>query len=152
MRAHNLWRDGSGWKLKEIELYVPQSIRLDLTAIVLDRVTRAGDRLSWGEASNGEFTVRSAYDLLMRIDTPRQNMERFYKQVWQVVAPERVRVFLWLVGQQVIMTNVERVRRHIGNSSICQVCREAEEDIMHVLRDCPAMEGIWRRIVPVCRR
>lgn len=66
--------------------------------------------------------------------------------------PERVRVFIWLVSHQVIMTNVERVRRHVGDNAICQVCNGAEESILHVLRDCPAMSGIWLRLVPPRRR
>ncbi|KAL9293337.1 putative ribonuclease H domain, reverse transcriptase zinc-binding domain-containing protein [Arabidopsis thaliana] len=79
-------------------------------------------------------------------------MEKFFKRVWRVVAPERVRVFLWLVTHQVIMMDMERKRRHMGENSVCQVCNGAEESIMHVLRDCPAMEGIWLRLVPLRER
>ncbi|AEE77847.1 putative protein [Arabidopsis thaliana] len=42
-----------------------------------------------------------------------------------------------LVSHQVIMTNVERFRRHIRESEICQVCKAASETIIHLLRDCP---------------
>ncbi|KAG7537137.1 Zinc finger CCHC-type superfamily [Arabidopsis suecica] len=42
----------------------------------------------------------------------------------------------------------KRVRRHLSESGICQVCNGGEESIIHVLRDCPAMVGIWRRLVP----
>lgn len=45
------------------------------------------------------------------------------------------------------MTNQERFRRHIGDTEICQVCKSGVESIIHVLRDCPAIEGIWRRVV-----
>lgn len=82
LRAHELWQDGVGWRLTEIEPYVSVDTRLDLAAVVLDTVTGARDRLSWGEVSNGEFTVTSAYNLLTRVDSPRQNMESFYKKVW----------------------------------------------------------------------
>jgi len=35
------------------------------------------------------------------------------------------------------MTNVERFRRHIRESEICQVCKAASETIIHLLRDWP---------------
>ncbi|CAA7054619.1 unnamed protein product [Microthlaspi erraticum] len=46
------------------------------------------------------------------------------------------------------MTNQERFCRHIGETEVCQVCRGGVESTLHVLRDCPAMAGIWMRIVP----
>ncbi|CAA7036500.1 unnamed protein product [Microthlaspi erraticum] len=79
-------------------------------------------------------------------------MEAFFDRIWTVVVPERVRLFLWLVAHQVIMTNVERKRRHIGDSDVCVVCKGDFETIIHTLRDCPAMAGIWERIVPQRKR
>ncbi|KAG7533397.1 Ribonuclease H domain [Arabidopsis thaliana x Arabidopsis arenosa] len=40
----------------------------------------------------------------------------------------------------------------MGESDVCQVCRGAVETTIHVLRDCPAMSGIWLRVVPQYRR
>ena len=50
------------------------------------------------------------------------------------------------------MKNEERFRRHIGVSNVCRVCRKGVESIIHVLRDCPAMQGIWDRIIPRVKR
>ena len=117
-----------------------------------DHVTGAKDRVAWKGTNNGSFSVKSAYRLLTSVVSPRQNMERFYQRIWTVVAPERVRCFLWLAGQQVIMTNCERYRRHLGATNTCEVCKGAPETVLHVLRDCPAMEGIWNRVVPMGKR
>ncbi|KAL9813290.1 putative ribonuclease H domain-containing protein [Arabidopsis thaliana] len=46
------------------------------------------------------------------------------------------------------MTNTERQRRHLCDTTICQICKSGDETILHILRDCPAMIGIWNRIVP----
>lgn len=117
--------------------------------MVVDNVTGAKDHLSWGESLNGNFTVRSAYSLLTREGNLRPNMEKFWNRVWSIMVLERVKVFLWLVGNQAIMSNAERHRWHLCESSICQVCKSGEETIMHILRDCPAMSGIWQRLVPI---
>ncbi|KAG7533030.1 Ribonuclease H-like superfamily [Arabidopsis thaliana x Arabidopsis arenosa] len=148
VRVSDLWRNGTGWVLPEIMPYVSANTRLKLAAVVLDNVTGAKDRLSWGESLDGEFSVKSAYALLTRDTSPRQNVEKLFKSIWGVVAPERVKVFMWLVANQVIMTNAERFRRHLCATDLCQVCRSGEETILHVLRDCPAMAGIWSRITP----
>ncbi|KAK9034202.1 hypothetical protein V6N11_050376 [Hibiscus sabdariffa] len=46
------------------------------------------------------------------------------------------------------MTNVERCRRHFGQSSLCPVCNEADESILHVLQDCCVASAIWQCLVP----
>lgn len=68
------------------------------------------------------------------------------------MAPERVKVFVWLGVHQVVMTNMERQRRHLSDTGLCQVCKSGEETILNIFRDCPAMLGIWTRIVPHRKR
>ncbi|KAG7591719.1 Ribonuclease H-like superfamily [Arabidopsis thaliana x Arabidopsis arenosa] len=120
LRVCDLWRNGRGWRLENILPHVPAEIRLRLTAVVIDNITGAKDRISWGENMDGNFTVKSAYDFLMRDSTPRQDQSRLFDRVWKMVAPERVKVFFWLGVNQVIMTNMERHRRHLSDTGICQ--------------------------------
>ena len=118
-KTRDLWQHGIGWILQQIELYTSLQNRLRLASLVIDDVTGARDRMSWGEAKGGLFSVKSAYAFLTKYEVPRPNMEDLYSRVWRVMAPERVRVFLWLVTHQVIMTNMERKRRHISENGIC---------------------------------
>ncbi|KAG7579838.1 Ribonuclease H domain [Arabidopsis thaliana x Arabidopsis arenosa] len=151
-RARSYWSNGRGWDLSRLSVYLPENVRMMLTAVVVDTVTGARDRLSWGENADGKFTVKSAYSRLTREDIPNQNVSALFGRVWRAEIPERVRLFFWLVVHQVVMTNVERNKRHLCDTSICQVCKGGEETILHVLRDCPAMEGIWIRLVPLRRQ
>lgn len=152
VKARDLWRNGSGWDWEKIIPYISENRRLELSAVVLDTVTGAKDRLSWAATTNGKFIVKSAYELITRDEYPGQHMDMFYERLWKVIAPERVQVFLWLVGKQVVMTNEERFRRHLCDTKICQICKNGVESIIHVLRDCPAMAGIWIRIIPLRRK
>ncbi|CAA7032614.1 unnamed protein product [Microthlaspi erraticum] len=152
LRVCDYWRYGSGWLVDQIIPFVTTETALMLRALVVDDVTGSKDRLSWGQSSDGQFSVSSAYSFLTNDTTPRQNLGALFRRVWSVVAPERVRVFLWLSVHQVLMTNVERQRRHLSESGMCQVCKGANETIIHILRDCPAMEGVWLRLVPVRKR
>ena len=150
--VRSLWKDDSGWDISRISPYVSESRCLELRAIVSDHVTGARDRISWNESQNGQFSVSSAYNMLSWDDSPRPNMEKFFNRIWRVKVPERVRAFFWLVVNQGIMTDAERYRRHIGESEICQICKGGVETTLHILRDCPAMSGIWTRIVPQRKR
>ncbi|CAA7019711.1 unnamed protein product [Microthlaspi erraticum] len=148
LTARDLWSQETGWRFDCIAPYVSETTCLELRAIILDCVTGVKDRLSWSGNADGQFSVRSAFTLLTSDTTPRPDMEAFFKRVWRVKVPERVRVFLWLVSHQVIMTNVERKRRHLCDSDVCSVCKGGFETILHVLRDCPSILGIWNRVVP----
>lgn len=57
----------------------------------------AKDRIAWNGSEDGKFTVSSEYKLLTYDESEGQNMAGFFNRVWRVVAPERVKVFLWLV-------------------------------------------------------
>ena len=59
-RACDLWQNGTGWLLQVIESYMSIHDRLRLAAIVIDEVTGARDRMSWGESKDGLFSVKSA--------------------------------------------------------------------------------------------
>ncbi|CAA7022190.1 unnamed protein product [Microthlaspi erraticum] len=147
-RVCDYWQNGTGWAIEQIEQLVPEMVTLSLRALVIGNVTGSRDRLSWGGSSDGKFSVCSAYSLLQKDDTPRHDLSALFSRIWRVTAPERVRSFLWLGAHQVLMTNVERHRRHLTNSGMCQVCRGGDETIIHILRDCPAMAGVWLRLVP----
>lgn len=81
LKARDLWVDGRGWDLDKKGPYVSENKRLELAPIVLDSVTGAKDRLSWGEMPDDKFMVKSAYAMLTRDGTPKQDMETFYRQV-----------------------------------------------------------------------
>ncbi|CAA7060940.1 unnamed protein product [Microthlaspi erraticum] len=152
LRLCDYWQNGAGWLMLQIEPYLPAALTLNLWALVIDTVTRAKNRISWSQSLDGQFSVSSAFSFLTRDKTPRHDLEGLFKRVWRAVIPERVRVFLWLGVNQVIMTNVERRRRHLSDSGMCQVCKGGDETIIHILRDCPAMEGVLLRLVPIRKR
>lgn len=118
--ARDLWQDGIGWRWDKITPFLSDDKRLEVLSVVLDTITGVQDCLFWRLTTNGEFTVRSAYELLTKNENPRQDMKTFFKRV---SAPERVRFFLWLAGNQCVMTNAERKRRHLSDSDLCLVCK-----------------------------
>lgn len=92
--ARDLWNDDRGWDFAHIGPFITDETKLKLLAVVLDSLTGAKDRLSWGECSDGAYTVSSAYSLLMRDTRPRPYMGHFFERIWKLVVLERVRLFL----------------------------------------------------------
>ncbi|CAN1789669.1 Putative ribonuclease H protein At1g65750 [Linum perenne] len=82
--------------------------------------------------------------MLHNQDSYREN--GLFSKIWKWDGPYRIKLFLWLALHERLMTNVERVRRHLVDSSICPRCGARAETVCHVLRDCPIAIGVWREL------
>jgi hypothetical protein len=81
------------------------------------------------------FSVRSAYNMLIATRDRREawldhrpsssNESRVQKEwgsLWRTRVPSKVKVFLWRLAKHSIPTNEERHRRHMADTSSCQLC------------------------------
>ncbi|RYR16350.1 hypothetical protein Ahy_B04g073348 [Arachis hypogaea] len=91
------------------------------------------------------LNVKTAYQSLM---SNQDSPNKMFKLVWCWQGPERIRTFLWLVVHNVILTNLERKRRHLTTDDTCPRCRNQDESTIHVLRDCFYAKSIWRLLNP----
>ena len=57
-------------------------------------------------------------------------------------------MFLWLVGNNHLMTNNERMRHGFSSCNAYQWCPGVVEDIDHVLRGCRFASQVWQEILP----
>ncbi|KAG8499648.1 hypothetical protein CXB51_006070 [Gossypium anomalum] len=137
--------DGS-WNLDLFRIWVPEEVISRITSIPPSHPDAGPDRVGWARSASGSFSVRSAYWALKE-DT-WNSQEEHWKISWKYQGPQRVRVFLWLAFQQRLLTNSERTRRGISHSSSCTVCGNDLEDLVHVLRDCPNANDVWKIVVP----
>lgn len=72
-----------------------------------------------------------------------------WKGLWIMFLPPKLKVFLWLVFQGKILTNEQRVRRHLAVESSCSVCGWHSENIIHIVRDCGRAKEVWLTILPL---
>ncbi|KAK8550128.1 hypothetical protein V6N12_038858 [Hibiscus sabdariffa] len=103
------------------------------------------DVLGWRWDAKREFRVSSAYSVLMQDGARIRNSK--WTRIWSLKVPQRVKVFLWITAHQRLLTNVERVRRHIASSDMCGLCLSEPEDIDHVLRRCEKAKDLWRNVL-----
>ncbi|KAK9047572.1 hypothetical protein V6N11_053411 [Hibiscus sabdariffa] len=132
------------WDFDHFEWLLPLDLRL---RIAVTRPPEHGliDRVLWTRTENGRFQVRSAYELRKGVQLG------LVEPVWDAINRFRglpkVQTFLWLVSHYWLLTNAERVRRHMTNDSSCALCGFPFEDIDHVLRHCPVATSIWSQFV-----
>ena len=54
-----------------------------------------------------------------------------------------MKMFLWLVLHEAVMTNANRVRRGFTSEAHCAACPDTVEDISHVLFSCRMAQEVW---------
>ncbi|CAN1784065.1 Putative ribonuclease H protein At1g65750 [Linum perenne] len=103
---------------------------------------RGEDQWVWGVDSKGQFTIKSAYNLLRS----NQSSSDRLSSVWLWRGPNKLRFFLWLAFQDKLLTNAQRLRRNLSSDASCSLCLNPNEDVLHIIRDCPAAREVWSLI------
>ncbi|KAE8653749.1 hypothetical protein F3Y22_tig00117056pilonHSYRG00114 [Hibiscus syriacus] len=103
------------------------------------------DRCSWFHGKNGEFSVKSAYNLITKELWNPTDVK--WIKLWHLPIPERIKHFLWISYRDRLLTNVNRCARNLTDDPLCQICRSANETLLHVLRDCKQTASLWQLII-----
>ncbi|KAK9031098.1 hypothetical protein V6N11_032490 [Hibiscus sabdariffa] len=125
---------------------LPKQVLKRITALPPPNPALGTDTLGWRWEENKRFSTRSAY----RVLCPRvlENPHSSWRIIWALQVLQRIRVFMWLVMREVLLTNVERTRRHLSPSGICRLCNREDEDVLHVLRGCQRPRSVWLSLLP----
>ncbi|TVU43075.1 hypothetical protein EJB05_09511, partial [Eragrostis curvula] len=101
------------------------------------RLTASKDKAVWLWTSNGIFSVKSVYDHLTRDDNGAS-----YKHIWRSKIPEKIKIFLWLLENGVILTKDNMVNRKWQGDPTCHFCNQ-EESISHLMFECCVTRGLY---------
>lgn len=110
------------------------------------------DRWAWEPEKHGEFSVRSAYRLLMAqhmrgdSETPQSSGNVVWKKTWSLSIPPKVKVFWWRTLHEFLPAKTVLHHRHIEPTAFCKVCGADNESIRHVLIECSVAREFWRTI------
>ncbi|KAK8704725.1 hypothetical protein V6N13_048340 [Hibiscus sabdariffa] len=90
------------------------------------------DLPGWRWEQDRRFSTKSAYASLV---VEASNVSPFnWKLIWSLKFPQCVKMFLWLVAHQRLLTNAERCRQHLSSSDLCSIFNQDSETVDHVLR------------------
>ncbi|CAN1170479.1 Putative ribonuclease H protein At1g65750 [Linum perenne] len=133
--------DSGNWDTEKLRHFLDDDTIGEIMGMMPPNSDRGEDSWVWSGESNGKFSIRSAYDLIVKPANP--NPDAQWELVWKWKGPARIQHFLWLVMHDRLLTNLERKRRHLSADSRCSRCGNSEESVTHILRDCPAAASVW---------
>ncbi|KAF7830019.1 reverse transcriptase [Senna tora] len=134
-----------GWDWQRFDYMLPDNVCLRIASIVPPSSSMGEDTPIWRHSRDGKFSVESCYNAVNGvIYGSRGNV---WNSIWKLNVPQRVRSSMWLCANNKLLTNVERCKRQISDSSVCDCCGGASEDVIHALRDCDKVRDIWLRLV-----
>ena len=79
------------------------------------------DSIQWKLTTNGRFTVKSFYMDLINSGPLSRSLH-----IWKVKIPLRIKIFMWFVHKQVILTKENLIKMRWVGSSRCCFCDHDE--------------------------
>lgn len=114
-----------------------------LQSVQVSDAPNATDHLFWGHTPSGLFSTKSALQII-RHDR-RLTEDKGWEKIWKLQSQQRVRSFVFLTAHDAILSNTNKVRRHISLHDACPRCTKSETS-MHLLRDCDDIQKVWRTV------
>ncbi|KAJ4790934.1 RNA-directed DNA polymerase (reverse transcriptase)-related family protein [Rhynchospora pubera] len=99
--------------------------------------------LSWRWTNSGCYTSACAYFALADpgVRSP------YYLKLWKLKAPPRVKIFLWLLLQDMLLTQQNLLIRNWLANEGCPCCLARPlESAIHLFLHCPFAIAIWNRV------
>lgn len=69
-----------------------------------------------------------------------------WKDIWKLDTTPVIHLFIWKCAHGILPTNAKTASILNYIDPICSICKNAHEDIIHVLLTCPAASNVWRKL------
>ena len=102
---------------------------------------RLEDRLIWRWSKDDNFTVHSFYQWLEYGGIPNKE----YNSIWKSHIPLKIKIFLWLVRRDKILTKINLVAKGWQGDISCVFCGQPG-DTEHLFIHCSYIRLIWHWI------
>ncbi|KAJ4816106.1 RNA-directed DNA polymerase (reverse transcriptase)-related family protein [Rhynchospora pubera] len=99
--------------------------------------------LSWRWTNSGVYTSASAYSIL----ADPGGRSPYHRRLWKLKTAPRVKIFLWLLLQDRLLTQQNLLRRNWpANDGCCCCLARPLETADHLFLHCPLASSIWNRV------
>jgi hypothetical protein len=107
------------------------------------------DYARWDWEKSGIFSVKSTYKHLCRHDYGLN-----FSRIWKAKLPLKIKIFMWLVIQNSILTKDNLGKRKWKGNKSCAFCSE-NESVQHLFFECSTAKYVWSLLAhslgAVCR-
>jgi hypothetical protein len=111
-----------------------------VTRLMMFQLTDVEDAFRWSLTTSGVFSVKSMYTDLLNEHTCYLK-----KYIWKIKVPLKIRIFMWFLHKEVILTKDNLSKRNWHGCTKCSFC-DQDETIQHLFFSCPFAKIIWRII------
>ena len=143
--VRDLVHEGSGlWNVELIiQLFGHQNCLTILANVQPPREEAERDKLIFSDSTSGDFSVKLAYKRITH-NNQAAHINRVCNLIWKKgdVLP-RIRVFFWKLMHGALPLAKILASRISRGDPTCAVCKQGEEDVMHLLFSCPFARGCW---------
>lgn len=101
------------------------------------------DVILWKLEKNRKFSVKSLYNALTKNDSGPA-----YKNIWRGKVPQKIKIFMWLLSNNAVLTKDNMVKRKWSGSPSCAFC-DQNESADHLFFLCPVAKVVWGIIAKV---
>ena len=103
------------------------------------------DNIIWMYDSRGVFSVQTLYSVL----SFRGMVPVYIPTMWKLSVPPRIHIFLWLLGNNKLLTRDNLSKRKDLSDKTCLFCNDPES-IHHLFFDCCVAIFVWEIISNLC--
>ncbi|KAL0009246.1 hypothetical protein SO802_010748 [Lithocarpus litseifolius] len=111
------------------------------------------DKIIWVGNKRGEFTVKSAYYIALKVVETNEDGEcsrgdaraPLWKRMWHLKILTKIRIFAWRACMNALPTRVNLHRRGVNLDVVCPMCDWEAESIAHSLLLCNSTRQVWNK-------
>jgi hypothetical protein len=101
------------------------------------------DKPIWIWEKNKQFSVKTMYAHLCGADIEKPN-----KKMWKAKIPLKIKIFMWLMQHDAILTKDNLIKRKWQGDKSCRFCR-MDESVTHLFFDCSLARYVWSLVALV---
>lgn len=107
------------------------------------------DSWCWNYTKNGYYSVRSGYNLAIRLDrsgtsTLAVMLSAWWKEFWATKIPRKMLLFGWRGFHEILPTTKGLYRRRVSSHSNYPLCGFGKDTNAHAILWCPFAQEMWK--------
>ncbi|GKU89943.1 hypothetical protein SLEP1_g4011 [Rubroshorea leprosula] len=138
--AINSTRD---WDADWLRNLLPNNVVAQILATPIPAFQQQEDIVFWNGSPDGTFSAKSAFELLQQQQVVLTQQGESWRWIWKLQCIEKIKLFVWLLCKNRVLTNSVRFARHFAATPICPRCEQSPETPLHLLRDCYHSRLFW---------
>jgi hypothetical protein len=126
-KVKELIKQDGGWNWSLLQDWLPKDIQYKIAAIFPPNVENGRDERCIVGGNNNGFSINIVYQNLCGFH--KEGADPKWSKIWKFSVSERVKVFMWLVLNNRILTNDLKSKMDLGHSMCLMLYRKLIEEV-----------------------